>query len=60
MALGRVRARRLAGIHPVRDVPPVIGGGELFLMNLEAADSLDGRYFGPFPASAVILSLIHI
>lgn len=42
-----------------RDLPVwrgcrVIADGELFLMNLEAADSLDGRYFGPFPASAVI------
>ena len=31
-----------------------IGSGELFLMNHEAPDSLDGRYFGPFPATAVI------
>ncbi|KGJ02973.1 conjugative transfer signal peptidase TraF [Paracoccus halophilus] len=42
-----------------RDLPVwrgcrVIADGELFLMNLEAADSLDGRYFGPFPATAVI------
>ncbi|MBI2716777.1 MAG: S26 family signal peptidase [Rhizobiales bacterium] len=32
----------------------VIAAGELFLMNWEAADSLDGRYFGPIPVSAVI------
>lgn len=32
----------------------VIGSGELFLMNWQSADSLDGRYFGPIPASAVI------
>lgn len=31
-----------------------IGSGELFLMNWQSADSLDGRYFGPIPASAVI------
>jgi conjugative transfer signal peptidase TraF len=27
---------------------------ELFLMNWQSVDSLDGRYFGPLPASAVI------
>lgn len=32
----------------------VIVAGEIFLMNPEVGDSLDGRYFGPFPASAVI------
>lgn len=32
----------------------VIADGQLFLMNIDARDSLDGRYFGPFPASAVI------
>jgi len=31
----------------------VIAAGELFLMN-SSADSLDGRYFGPIPASAVV------
>lgn len=28
--------------------------GELFLMNLRAPDSLDGRYFGPLPATSVL------
>ena|SRR5690606_23003520 len=28
--------------------------GELFLMNWQVRDSLDGRYFGPIPASSVI------
>ncbi len=32
----------------------VIAQGELFLMNWQSADSLDGRYFGPLPVSAVI------
>jgi conjugative transfer signal peptidase TraF len=32
----------------------VIAANELFLMNWQSADSLDGRYFGPIPASAVI------
>lgn len=31
-----------------------IANDEFFLMNHEVSDSLDGRYFGPFPASAVI------
>lgn len=32
----------------------VIARGELFLMNGRVRDSLDGRYFGPVPASTVI------
>ncbi len=32
----------------------VVGEGELFLMNWQSDDSLDGRYFGVLPASAVI------
>ncbi|MDD1522877.1 MULTISPECIES: S26 family signal peptidase [Bradyrhizobium] len=32
----------------------VVGDGELFLMNWQSRDSLDGRYFGFLPASAVI------
>ncbi len=32
----------------------VVREGELFLMNWQARDSLDGRYFGPIPASSVI------
>jgi conjugative transfer signal peptidase TraF len=32
----------------------VVGEDELFLMNWQSRDSLDGRYFGPIAASAVI------
>jgi conjugative transfer signal peptidase TraF len=32
----------------------IIGDGDLFVMNWQSADSLDSRYFGPLPASAVI------
>ena len=32
----------------------LVADGELFLMNWQVRDSLDGRYFGPLPASAVI------
>lgn len=42
-----------------RDLPVwqgcrLIAEGELFLMNWDVRDSLDGRYFGPIPASSVI------
>ncbi len=42
-----------------RDLPVwqgcrIIRDGELFLMNGQVRDSLDGRYFGPVPASSVI------
>jgi conjugative transfer signal peptidase TraF len=32
----------------------VIADGEIFLMNWQSADSLDGRYFGALPTSAII------
>jgi conjugative transfer signal peptidase TraF len=32
----------------------VIRPREVFLMNVGSGDSLDGRYFGPLPASAII------
>ncbi|MBZ9791657.1 S26 family signal peptidase [Rhizobium sp. 3T7] len=32
----------------------VIADGQLFLMNWDVPDSLDGRYFGPIPTSSVI------
>ncbi|RVA02060.1 S26 family signal peptidase, partial [Mesorhizobium sp. M7A.F.Ca.US.001.02.1.1] len=32
----------------------VISDGEVFLMNRDAADSFDGRYFGPLPLTSVI------
>ena len=32
----------------------VVAEGELFLMNWQVRDSLDGRYFGPLPTSSVI------
>lgn len=28
--------------------------GEIFLMNWQVPDSVDGRYFGPFPAASII------
>src|SRR3954447_10820840 len=32
----------------------VVGEGELFVMNWQSTNSLDGRYFGFLPASAII------
>jgi conjugative transfer signal peptidase TraF len=53
--MGEARDRDSRG----RDLPVwqgcrTIAEDEIFLMNLNVGDSLDGRYFGPFPASAVI------
>jgi conjugative transfer signal peptidase TraF len=55
IAMGEARARDGRG----RPLPSwqgchVIGEGVLFVMNWQSADSLDGRYFGPIPISAVI------
>ncbi len=53
--IGTALARNRRG----RDLPVwsgcrIVSDGELFLMNGQVRDSLDGRYFGPLPASAVI------
>ena len=32
----------------------ILAAGEVFLMNRRSADSLDGRYFGVLPSSAII------
>ncbi len=34
-----------------------LGSGEVFLMNPDAPDSLDGRYFGPLPRTAITARL---
>lgn len=44
------RGRPLPVWHGCR----VIADGDVFVMNWQSADSLDGRYFGPLAASAVI------
>jgi conjugative transfer signal peptidase TraF len=31
-----------------------IAKGDVFLMNPQSADSLDGRYFGPLPAASIV------
>lgn len=32
----------------------IVAGDEIFVMNRQVQDSLDGRYFGPFPAPSII------
>jgi conjugative transfer signal peptidase TraF len=44
------RGRSLPAWHGCR----VIADGDVFVMNWQSADSLDSRYFGPVPATAVI------
>ncbi|WP_254915506.1 S26 family signal peptidase [Haematobacter massiliensis] len=50
-ALDRDRRGRLL---PIWRGCQLVANGELFLMNWQVRDSLDGRYFGPLPATAVI------
>ena len=53
--VGRARERDSAGRKlPVWQGCRTIGDGELFLMNWDVPDSVDGRYFGPFPRGSVI------
>lgn len=55
IAVGSALSRDKMGRHlPVWQGCRTVAGGELFLMNGEVPDSLDGRYFGPLPASTVI------
>jgi type IV secretory pathway protease TraF len=52
----RLRGRPLPAWHGCR----VLAADEIFLMNWDEPDSLDGRYFGPLPRSAVIARAIPI
>lgn len=56
--LGMARARDRMG----RDLPVwrgcrALAAGEVFLMNPDAPDSLDGRYFGPLPVTSITARL---
>jgi conjugative transfer signal peptidase TraF len=54
-ALGMARARdRFGRSLPVWRGCRVIAADQLFFMNPARGDSLDGRYFGPLPASSVV------
>jgi type IV secretory pathway protease TraF len=53
--IGRARERDNAGRKmPVWQGCRRIVDGELFLMNFDVSDSVDGRYFGPLPRGFVI------
>lgn len=55
VALGdALRRDRLGRPLPVWQGCRRVGSGEIFLMNFEVRDSLDGRYFGLIPRDAVI------
>jgi conjugative transfer signal peptidase TraF len=53
MGEARERDRRDRAL-PVWEGCRVIRRDEVFLMNSQSADSLDGRYFGPLPAASVV------
>ena len=60
-AYGEARARDSHG----RDLPTwqgcrLLADGEVFLMNWDAADSFDGRYIGPLPASTIVARLVPV
>ena len=55
IALGEARDSDSRGRPlPVWQGCRVIADGEVFLMNWQSADSLDGRYFGMLPTSAIM------
>jgi len=55
MIVGHARERDTAGRRmPVWQGCRRIAADEIFLMNFDVEDSVDGRYFGPFPRGFVI------
>lgn len=59
--LGEARERdRLGRLLPTWQGCRLIAEGEVFLMNRDAEDSLDGRYFGPLPLSRVTARIVPI
>ena len=55
IAMGVARERDSRGQPlPVWQGCRIVADGEVFLMNWQSADSLDGRYFGVLPISAII------
>jgi conjugative transfer signal peptidase TraF len=59
--MGEARERDSRGRPlPVWEGCDVVEDGRLFLMNWQAADSFDGRYFGMTPATAVIARVLPV
>ena len=55
IAMGEARERDSRGRPlPVWQGCRVVTDGEVFLMNWQSVDSLDGRYFGVLPTTAII------
>ena len=55
MAMGQALDRdHLGRVLPVWEGCRLIADNEVFLMNWQSGNSLDGRYFGPLPASAIV------
>ena len=55
IAIGEALARDGHGRElPVWQGCRTLGAGEIFLMNWDVRDSLDGRYFGPIPKDSII------
>jgi len=62
---GQVRGEARERDHLGRDLPVwqgcrVLAEGEVFLMNPDAPDSLDGRYFGPLPITSITARLAPV
>lgn len=58
---GRARERdRLGRSLPRWQGCRLLGEGEIFLMNPDAPDSFDGRYFGPLPVTAITAKLTPV
>ena len=59
--LGQARDRdRLGRSLPVWQGCRLLAGGEVFLMNREAEDSLDGRYFSPLPVTSITARIVPL
>ena len=59
--LGEARERdRLGRRMPIWQGCRLIAKNEVFLMNREVGDSLDGRYFGPLPLASVTARIVPI
>ncbi len=60
-AIGKAHERDSRGRNlPVWRGCRLIAKGEVFLMNRDAGDSLDGRYFGPLPLDSVTARIIPL
>jgi conjugative transfer signal peptidase TraF len=54
-AMGEALEHDRRGRHlPVWQGCRLIASGQVFLMNRQSEDSLDGRYFGPLPATTIV------